>query len=154
MKITIPLAFLGLLLSATVHADIWKWVDANGKTHFVDTNTPIFTWVDESDKLHYSDTPDHEDAVAVILVWHSAGSLDDIEESTGENLPGESDEDRIAREEKDAYYCKKATENYDAYKGAPRLYRTNEDGEREYLSESEAKATLQESKQQMDQHCR
>ena len=154
MKITKLLAVSGLLLSAVAHADIWKWVDANGKTHFVDTNTPIFTWVDESEKLHYSDTPDHEDAVAVILVWHSAGSLDDLSKSESENLPGETDEERIVREETEAYYCKKATENYAAYKGAPRLYRTNDEGEREYLSEAEAEATLRESKQQMEQHCR
>ena len=40
----------GLLLcgfALNANADIWKWVDANGKTHFVDTTTPIYTWIDE-----------------------------------------------------------------------------------------------------------
>ena len=32
----------GVCLSA--NADVWKWVDAFGKTHFVNTMTPIFTW--------------------------------------------------------------------------------------------------------------
>jgi hypothetical protein len=61
---TIVLVF-GVCLTAD--ADVWKWTDAFGKTHFVDTMTPIFTWVDESGKIHYSDTPDHEDAVSVEL---------------------------------------------------------------------------------------
>ena len=44
------LAILLLLAGfcATAQADVWKWVDAQGKTHFVDTNTPIYTWVDAS----------------------------------------------------------------------------------------------------------
>ena len=55
-------------LSLTAEADVWKWVDASGKTHFVDTMKPIFMWSDEFGKVHYSDTPDHEDAVSVELV--------------------------------------------------------------------------------------
>ena len=31
--------------------------------------------------------------------------------------------------------CKRATEAHDSYVNAPRLYRTNDDGEREYLDE-------------------
>ena len=52
------LLLCGFALSA--NADVWKWVDAGGKTHFVDTITPIYTWVDEFGKVHYSDTPGHE----------------------------------------------------------------------------------------------
>ena len=39
------LLLCGFALSA--NDDVWKWVDAGGKTHFVDTITPISTWVDE-----------------------------------------------------------------------------------------------------------
>ena len=57
----IVLAF-GLCLTAS--ADVWKWVDAYGKTHFVDTMTTIYTWLDESGKVHYSDKPEHANAVS------------------------------------------------------------------------------------------
>ena len=70
-------------LSGPVIADVWKWVDSTGKTHFVDTMTPIYTWIDENGKRHYSDTPGHEDAVSVELVWHSGGTLDDVEGAAG-----------------------------------------------------------------------
>ena len=73
---TIALLF-GLFLTA--NADVWKWEDALGNTHFVDTLTPIYTWVDDVGKVHYADKPDHEDAVSVELVWHSTGTIADVE---------------------------------------------------------------------------
>jgi hypothetical protein len=153
--LTIVALTLGLSLPAA--ADVWKWVDATGKTHFVDTMTPIYTWVDEFGKRHYSDTPGHEDAVSVELVWHSAGSLDEIDEPETEDgyaYPGETAEERAEREAADAYYCKRATEIFESYLNAPRLYRTNDAGERQYLSEKEAAATVAETKARMDELCR
>ena len=144
----------------TANADVWKWVDANGKTHFVDTMKPIYTWVDEFGKSYYSDTPDHEDAVSVELVWHSPGSLADVDDSSDDSesggfaYPGETAEERAEREKAEAYYCKRATEIYDSYVNAPQLYRTDENGEREYLSKQEAAATIAETKARRDELCR
>jgi hypothetical protein len=146
--------------SLTAQADVWKWVDASGKTHFVDTIKPIFTWADDFGKVHYSDTPDHEDAVSVELVWHSSGSLADVNggeaepESGGYAYPGETAEERAEREKAEAHYCKRATEIYESYVNAPQLYRTNENGEREYLSKEEASATIAETKAKRDELCR
>ena len=155
--------FLGILIliagfCATAQADVWKWVDAQGNTHFVDTNKPIFTWVDDSGDAHYSDTPDHEDAVAVVLVWVSNGSLPDLGSAKGASgsgsaIPGETPEQQAAREKAQAYYCKRATEIYESYANAPRLYKTNGIGEREYLSEEEAAKTIAETLEQKEEHC-
>lgn len=149
--------FLLLIFCSVANADIWKWVDANGKTHFVDTKKPIYTWVDESGKFHYSDTPDHEDAVSVELVWHSAGTLDEVEGQgdggQGYAHAGETAEARAEREQAEAYYCKRATEVYDSYTNAPQLYRTNEAGEREYLSKAEGEAIIAETKARVDELC-
>ena len=156
--LSILLLTFGLILTA--HADVWKWVDADGKTHFVDTTKAIYTWVDENGKRHYSDTPGHEDAVSVQLVWHSSGTLDELEGSDGEDsddgyaYPGETAEERAEREAADAYYCKRATEIFESYLNAPRLYRTNDAGEREYLSEKDAAATIAETKARMNEVCR
>ena len=137
-------------------ADIWKWVDANGETHYVDTNTAIFTWVEDG-RTFYSDTPDHEDAVAVQLVWVSKGTLDDLksaaESSDGYAFPGETPEERAEREKTEAHFCKRATEIYASYINAPRLYRTNKSGEREYLSKKDVKATLTDTKSKMNDLC-
>ena len=147
---------LSVFCCGSAAADIWKWVDADGETHFVDTSTSIFTW-EVDGRVFYSDTPDHEDAIAVQLVWVSKGALDEKESaassSDGYAFPGETPDERAEREDAEAYYCKRATEIYDSYKNAPRLYRTNDAGEREYLSEESAKATLVETKSKMDDLC-
>ncbi len=162
MKQLLAITTLIFGLCLTANADIWKWVDAAGKTHFVDTMKPIYTWVDEFGKVHYGDTPDHEDAVSVQLVWHSTGSLDEVadggdnseSESGGYAFPGETAEDRAEREKAEAYYCKRATEIYDSYLNAPQLYRTDESGEREYLSKKDTAATIAETKAKRDELCR
>jgi len=158
MKKLVAVAALTLGLSVAAHADVWKWVDAAGKTHFVDTNTPIYTWVDETGRVHYSDTPGHEDAISVELVWVSSGSLDEVEgddeSGSGYAFPGETPEERAEREQAEAYYCKQATEIYDSYVNAPRLYKTNEDGKRVYLSKEEAAKTIAETRAQKDEFCR
>ena len=118
----LTLIALTLGLSLPAAADVWKWVDASGKTHFVDTTKAIFTWVDENGKRHYSDTPGHEDAVSVQLVWHSSGTLEDLENPETEDgyaYPGETAEERAEREAADAYYCKRATEIFESYLNAP-----------------------------------
>lgn len=158
MKSLIAVLVIVFGLVSVADADVWSWVDASGKTHFVDTKTAIYTWVDESGDVHYSDTPDHEDAVAVVLVWVSSGSLDqakadDDAGSTG-YLPGETAEDRAEREKAEAYYCKRATEIYDSYVNAPRLYKTGADGEREFLSKEDAAQTIAETRAQKDDLCR
>lgn len=159
MKYSFAIFVLAFACCQTANADVWKWVDANGKTHFVDTMKPIYTWIDEWGKVHYSDTPDHEDAVSVQLVWHSSGSLDEMASaedeagSGGYAYPGETAEDRAEREKAEAYYCKRATEIYDSYLNAPQLYRTNEDGEREYLSKKEAAMTIAETRAKRDELC-
>jgi hypothetical protein len=148
---------ISILYCGSAAADVWKWVDADGRTHFVDTTTAIFTWV-ENGRAFYSDTPDHEDAVAVQLVWVSKGTIDDMntaeESSDGYAFPGETPDERAEREKSEAHYCKRGTEIYDSYKNAPRLYRTNEAGEREYLSKKDEKATLAETKSKVDELCR
>jgi hypothetical protein len=150
IPITLATVLVTLGISLPADADVWKWVDANGKTYFVDTSMPIYTWVDEFGKAHYSDTPGHEDAVSVELVWHSSGTLDDLNGSKAGGRPaGQLSDDEKAQSE----YCQRATEVYESYVNAPQLYRTNENGEREYLSQQEAAATIAETKAKRDQLC-
>ncbi len=159
MKIFCAVLVLLFGFGTAAQADVWRWVDATGKTHFVDTNKPIYTWVDERGDVHFSDTPGHEDAVSVELVWVSSGSLDEMKASndeagSGYAFPGETPEERAEREKAEAYYCKRATEIYESYVNAPRLYKTNDAGEREYLSKEEAASTIAETRAQKDELCR
>ena len=161
MKKLTAIIVLGFGFCLTANADVWKWVDVYGKTHFVDTMTTIYTWLDEYGKVHYSDKPEHADAVSVELVWHSIGDLANTEGSDGtagtfrgkEIDPNETVDERIEREMAEAYYCKRAGEIYDSYVNAPKLYKTNADGEKVYLTDEEAEATLSETKAKVAELC-
>ena len=151
-------AILGLGFCLTASADVWTWSDANGDIHFVNTSTAIYTWQDELGRVHYADTPGDESAVLVDLVWHSSGDLDgsgepEVQQASSNGYPGETEAERDEREMAEAYYCKRATEIYDSYKNAPRLYKTTESGQREYLSDEESVATLAETKARVDELC-
>lgn len=155
--VTGALLIFGFCLSA--NADVWRWTDPNGATHFVDTNKPIFTWRDDVGKVYFSDKPEHIDAVSVELIWHSGGALADTkpvagsEDKSSNAYPGETAEDKAEREMAEAYYCKRAREIYDSYVNAPDLYKTNADGERVFLSEEESAQTITETKTRVDELC-
>ena len=151
--------FIGwLVLSVPAMADVWMWKDQLGKTHFVDTARPIFTWLGDDGRVHFSDMPDHANAVAVQLVWHSSGSLDDLDEDA-ETDPealraAETVDEREARLQAQALYCERVTQIHDSYKNAPRMYRTNENGEREYLKNYEVRRAIREVAAVMKQACK
>ena len=140
----------------TANADVWKWVDAYGKTHFVSTMKPIYTWVDEFDKVYYSDKPEHDDAIAVQIVWHSKSAIDEAGEPDTDEFafPGETEEQRAERKQKESYYCQRATEIYESYVNAPQLYRTDESGQREFLSKADVAQTIVDTRAKKEALCK
>lgn len=163
MKTLILSIVLTVACAAPAHADIWKWVDANGQVHLVDSKNPIYMWTDEEGRVHYSDTPGHEDAVSVELIWVSPGVLEDRQDkgdasvpsgSDGFAYPGETPAERAERKKAEAYYCKRATEVYDSYIKAPKLYETSADGERKYLSKQDAEVLIAETHARVDEYCK
>lgn len=148
-QLSAGIALLSLLPAVAAHADVWRWVDANGETHYVDSEQAIYTWEDEQGKVHYSDKPDHEDAVRVQLFWHARGTLADIggpgqdgKSGSGSADPGEAAEQGAEREAVVAHNCKRANEILASYENAPKLYRTGADGERHILTDAEYRAEL------------
>jgi hypothetical protein len=66
----------------------------------------------------------------------------------------ESDTDRLARKEEETRYCQRAKEVYDSYVNAPRLYNTDEKGEREYLKPYETRKLLTETRATIEELCK
>ncbi len=155
------ICLLGLGFATPAAADIWKWVDAQGDVHFVDSKTPIYTWTDELGRVYYSDTPGHETAVSVELIWVSGGTLDKASGVDAEPVPltggriyAEETADEIAaRAQARKEFCEKATLVYDSYVKAPRLYKTGDDGKKTYLSAKEAERIIAETKAKKDDAC-
>lgn len=162
MNKIVSILILGFGISVNAYADVWKWVDANGDTHYVDSKTAIYTWLDENGRAHYSDTPDHYSAVLVKLLWHSPGALPGAAQTAAsapaakrkKHVPiDETEAERHEREQAESYYCKRATEIYESYLTAPRLYDTDADGNRVYLSASDGEKLLAETKTKVDALC-
>ena len=124
-------------------------------------NADIYKWVDEHGNVHYGDTPARADAVNAKRVSstphnRSASTSSDSRTITSQGNDADSDEtseERQARESAQTYYCERAKDIYRSYVDAPRLYRTSEDGQREYLSDEEMAATLANAEARVSEWC-
>jgi hypothetical protein len=142
MKQVIAIVFLACGLSVTANADIWKWVDEQGT-------------------VHYGDMAARADAVNAERISHASssrsasrsGNSPAVTSRGNDSKSGEARDDAQEGENARAYYCKQATDIYESYATAPRLYRTGADGKREYLSDEETAATLAEAKASMAEWC-
>ena len=142
MKELTAIIFLVFGLCITANADIWKWVDEHGNVHYGDT--PARANAVNAERIRY--TPGNRSAST------SSGSRTIT--SRGKDIdPNETPEERRERESAKAHYCKQATDIYHSYIGAPRLYRTSDDGQREYLSDEEAAATLANAEASVAEWC-
>lgn len=141
---------LGLLFASAADADMWKWVDASGTVHYVDSNRPIYTWTDSSGRAHYGDTPGHESAVLVELVRISSSPS---RNAASTSSPRTGDEAAPSREAMVARNCTRANQILATYRSAPQLYRTNDAGERELLSDAERQAMIVEAQEKTSYLC-
>lgn len=138
--IAIALLVFGPYLAA--NADIWKWVDEHGNVHYSDT--PAREYVANAERVSY--TPGGWSASPPGNSRTNTSRGNDID-------PRETPEEEQAREDAQAYYCNQAKDIYHSYVDAPRLYRTSEDGEREYLSEKETAAAVASAKASVAEWC-
>lgn len=142
MKQVIAILLLACGLSVTANADIWKWVDEQGNVHYGD----MAARADAVNAERISYAPGNR---TVSRSGHSPAAT-----SRGnDNMPGETPDDAQEGADAKAYYCKQATDIYESYMDAPRLYRTGADGEREYLSDEETAAALAEARASMAEWC-
>ncbi len=141
---------LGLLFSSVASADMWKWVDANGQSHYVDSNRPIYTWTDSTGRVHYGDTPGHANAVLVELVRISSGPS---RSAASASSPSFGDVPAPSRDTVVAQNCTRANQILAMYRNSQQLYRTNAAGERETLSDAERQAMIVEAQEKTSYLC-
>jgi hypothetical protein len=132
MKQPVVGMLLAFGLSVTANADIWKWVDEDGNVHF-------------------GDTPAREYAATAELVRYTSGNRSASTSSSAQTDSSRGED--IDPQRAQAHYCNRAKEIYRSYADAPRLYRTSEDGRREYLSDQEAADALAEAEASVAEWC-
>ena len=69
------------------------------------------------------------------------------------SLQRETVAERKEREKEEQARCDQAADSYDFFSHAKRLFVTNEDGEKEYLSKAAVAAKLTEMKDSLEKHC-
>ncbi|MDJ0908303.1 MAG: DUF4124 domain-containing protein [Woeseiaceae bacterium] len=141
---------LGLLFSSAANADMWKWVDANGTSHYVDSNRPIYTWTDSTGRAHYGDRPGNANAVLVELVRISSSPSRNATNAASSSY---GDAAAPSRDAMVAQNCTRANQILALYRNSQQLYRTNDAGEREVLSDAERQAMIVEAQEKTSYLC-
>ena len=96
------------------------------------------------------------DKAADVVMLYSADRFDISEQVLRyitRSSKREQAQNRQERKAAEEYYCKRATEIYDSYMNAPQLYKTDENGEREFLSKADAARTIAETRAKKDDLC-
>jgi len=150
MMRTIAIAALMLTAPAAAQAaEVYRWVDEQGRVHYSDR------WVPGAELVGYGQPrpPDPEG---------------DAEREAAEKQALTASNERIATQQAEeaaqkavqqdmaqirAERCRKAREDYQKAIQARRVYRTGPNGEREYVSEAEADAWRAKRRMEMEQAC-
>jgi hypothetical protein len=128
------LAIAGALLglASVAQADVWRWKDPNGTTHYSDNWVPgsvlVKTTAGESD----SSSSD----------GNSSSSTPSSSITPSEAAQAERDKRTVAADvaKTKAEHCKQATENYQKAIESRRIYKEGQNGAREYLNDADADA--------------
>lgn len=149
MRQTIAITFLVLSAAATsAQADVYRWVDAQGRVHFSDK------WVPGSELVKVDRSRANSESEAARRAEEQARlstTNDLIEARQAQNaaLKAVNDDVAAARAEQ----CKQAKEQYDRTIQARRLYRTDENGQQVFLSDAEAQEARVQARMKWQEAC-
>ncbi|GEM_PF-1399671 len=143
---------LGLMVTVTAVADVYKWTDADGVTHYTDRPPPPTGHL-------VSVTPTGSPATARAAAPTVAAAP--AEPSTAIPTPPPDPEtlsrlkravatDLATRDEK---ACQEAETRYRAVIGARHLYRDGPEGERTFLSDAQADAARVDARRDVEELC-
>lgn len=151
------LLLLLLIISPLAHADMNKWVDANGKVH---------KWVDDNGKVHYSDQPPPAHIKAKILRTESAPASTpaasktfvekDAELKKAQQAKKEAAEQAAkeqAKQEERKSNCAAAQQNMRTLQQGTRMVEVGADGERSYLDDQQRQQRISRAQQDISNFC-
>jgi Domain of unknown function (DUF4124) len=136
----------GALLSQLAQADVYRWIDAQGHVQYTDRPIPGAERVSTSNKLPGSDAAktaaESERLKTADAQLQTQAAATAKQETVQQDVAG-------ARAEQ----CKQAREHYDKSVRARRMFRTNEKGERQYLTDADADAARVTARSAVDEAC-
>ncbi len=132
----LALILLGLSVSIGASAAVWMWTDADGVVHYSDypaDEGAVLIEIESKSTNRAAIAEQREETIALERERQQGNRL--RREGKAEEKAQRKIDRELAKEK-----CATATERYDTYYNAPRLYRTTEDGDFEYLSSEEIDA--------------
>jgi hypothetical protein len=141
----LPLAFI--LIVAPAAADgVYKWVDAQGRTHFGSTPPPG----QKTEKLNNQTATPEAAPAQGNRSWQEQLDLSNQRRQQArdkEQASAKSDQENQQR-------CIAARSALDSYERGGARYRINDQGEREYLDDSQRQAARDAASQRVATYCR
>lgn len=140
----------GLLMAGLASADIYRWQDADGVTHYTDTppegipSTRISVDSRPTDKARISN------AQAQARGKQQAQLLIEQEEMATEK---EGAAQAAKQAEERAQACAQARQRLETYNNSRRLYRELENGERQWYSEEEVALARENAQKAVEEFC-
>lgn len=147
MKPIIWLALLGALASPPVNAQLYRWVDENGKVHFSDK--PVDA--ENAETLDIKGPPRIGQDDTVQQINDRVRRLHDTENEQREMESKAAAEER-ERKEEIAKRCKRARIELQKYNGP--VYKRELDGSRTYLTDEEHARDKNRIKEWIEQNCK
>jgi hypothetical protein len=129
--------------------EIYKWTDADGNVHYEDRPSGAAT--EERLDLTYSST-DRGAVQARVKSRVDAQTAREEAKSTAAAAEQEA-ADNAAAEQQRSKRCDQARARLESYLQARRLYRTDDNGERVYLDDSQSQQARQKAEEQIAEFC-
>jgi hypothetical protein len=146
---TLAIALVLTFAGAAAHAaDVYRWVDAQGGIHYTDTWVPGSTLIKVDHHPRASDTPPPS-ARTVQNKTLAAGA------QASADATKSADERAVHADVAQAQdaQCKQAKDDYTKAISSRRIWNTDKDGQRQYLSEADADAYRLQKRTDMQNVC-
>ena len=148
------LFLLALTLAVPAHAQLYKWVDADGKTVYSDTPPPANV---KSQRLNVRSSG--PGGAAPAAVDEKAAETrkpvnQELEFRKRRAKQDETEAKESAEAKERAENCTTARHRRQSYEDTPRVYRYDEKGERVYADEATLARLKEEAQREVDKWCR
>ena len=138
-----------LTLSATASAEVYRWVDRQGRVHYSDRPS------ENAQLVSVRSRPSSAETVAARTDQEAeqrAQAAAQEAEQRSEQATAQAVQQDVNRSREEQ--CKKAQEAYRTATESQRLYRPGKNGEREYLTDAELTETRINARKAMDNLCK
>jgi Domain of unknown function (DUF4124) len=161
-----------LVLPILANAEIYKWKDKNGVVRYSDTPPPSNVKIESVGGKKLATSTGKEPLAPVTETAKMAAPANTTTKNAGNkgDKAGGDDEaaklrqknaevDKRNKEEKEKQAqlkeenCKAAKANHESYAQGGRVYKMNEKGEREYMSDADLKAGAEKTQNEINEYC-